>query len=180
MASQLRNSFGRGPHSTECEPAGDPATSRRMTPTMARLQIAWQYNAKQSEEDMHQHTRRRFLQTLTIAGSAAALPERLAAQASIPDTITPGIGPYPDSWLPGRRSLALCGPCQRPAHACARGGIRDSGPAGAGLAAWLSGTGLQLAQCHDAAGRCGLSRDPCPTCGATAAPPAGAAITTPT
>ena len=49
---------------------------------------------------MNEHSRRRFLQYVAISGSALTLPGRLVAQVSIPDTINPGIGPYPDSWLP--------------------------------------------------------------------------------
>lgn len=49
---------------------------------------------------MKEHTRRRFLQYVAISGSALTLPGRLVAQVSIPDTVNPGIGPYPDSWLP--------------------------------------------------------------------------------
>lgn len=49
---------------------------------------------------MNEHSRRRFLQYVAISGSALTLPGRLVAQVSIPDTVKPGIGPYPDSWLP--------------------------------------------------------------------------------
>ena len=49
---------------------------------------------------MNQHSRRRFLQALAIAAPSLALSGRLAAQVEIPDTINPGIGSYPDSWLP--------------------------------------------------------------------------------
>ena len=54
---------------------------------------------------MNQHSRRRFLQTMAVSAPALLLPGRLAAQVTIPDTNAPGIGPYPDSWLPdGARS----------------------------------------------------------------------------
>ena len=49
---------------------------------------------------MNEHSRRRFLQYVAISGSALTLPGRLVAQVSIPDTVNPGIGPYPDAWLP--------------------------------------------------------------------------------
>lgn len=49
---------------------------------------------------MNEHSRRRFLQYAAISGPALTLPGRLAAQVSIPDTINPGIGPYPGAWLP--------------------------------------------------------------------------------
>ena len=54
---------------------------------------------------MNHHSRRRFLQYAAVSGSTLILPGRLGAQTSIPDTISPGIGSYPDSWLPaGLRS----------------------------------------------------------------------------
>ena len=43
-------------------------------------------------------SRRQFLQTLAIAAPSLLVAQHLAAQ--VPDTINPGIGPYPDSWLP--------------------------------------------------------------------------------
>lgn len=49
---------------------------------------------------MKQQSRRRFIQALTVAGSSAMLPRRLAAQIPIPDTFSPGIDPYPEAWLP--------------------------------------------------------------------------------
>ncbi len=49
---------------------------------------------------MNQHSRRRFLQALAVAAPSLALSGRLAAQIEIPDTVNPGIGSYPGSWLP--------------------------------------------------------------------------------
>ena len=44
------------------------------------------------------NTRRQFMRLLGITAPSLFMMQRLAAQ--IPDTIKPGIGPYPDSWLP--------------------------------------------------------------------------------
>ncbi len=50
-------------------------------------------------------TRRLFLQGLAVAAPSLALSGRLAAQTAIPDTVNPGVGPYPEAWLPeGLRS----------------------------------------------------------------------------
>ena len=49
------------------------------------------------------NSRRQFLQALAIAGPSMLMSKKLMAQ--IPDTLTPGIGPYSDEWLPvGMRS----------------------------------------------------------------------------
>ena len=59
---------------------------------------------------MKQHSRRRFLKALAVAAPSLALSGRLVAQAEIPDTVNPGIGPYPGSWLPeGIRSRFVDG-----------------------------------------------------------------------
>ena len=44
------------------------------------------------------NTRRQFMRLLGIAAPSLFMMQRLTAQ--IPDTIKPGIGPYPESWLP--------------------------------------------------------------------------------
>jgi len=44
------------------------------------------------------NTRRQFMRLLSITAPSLFMMQRLTAQ--IPDTIKPGIGPYPDSWLP--------------------------------------------------------------------------------
>ena len=44
------------------------------------------------------NTRRQFMRLLGITAPSLFMMQRLTAQ--IPDTIKPGIGPYPDSWLP--------------------------------------------------------------------------------
>lgn len=44
------------------------------------------------------NTRRQFMRLLGIAAPSLFVMQRLTAQ--IPDTIKPGIGPYPESWLP--------------------------------------------------------------------------------
>lgn len=44
------------------------------------------------------NTRRQFMRLLGITAPSLVMMQRLTAQ--IPDTIKPGIGPYPDSWLP--------------------------------------------------------------------------------
>ena len=44
------------------------------------------------------NTRRQFIRLLGTTAPSLFMMQRLAAQ--IPDTIKPGIGPYPDSWLP--------------------------------------------------------------------------------
>ena len=44
------------------------------------------------------NTRRQFMRLLGITAPSLLMTQRLTAQ--IPDTIKPGIGPYPDSWLP--------------------------------------------------------------------------------
>ena len=44
------------------------------------------------------NTRRQFMRLLGITAPSLFMTQRLTAQ--IPDTIKPGIGPYPDSWLP--------------------------------------------------------------------------------
>ena len=44
------------------------------------------------------NTRRQFMRLLGITAPSIFMMQRLTAQ--IPDTIKPGIGPYPDSWLP--------------------------------------------------------------------------------
>ena len=44
------------------------------------------------------NTRRQFIRLLGITAPSLFMMQRLAAQ--IPDTIKPGIGPYPDSWMP--------------------------------------------------------------------------------
>ena len=52
------------------------------------------------------NTRRQFMRLLGITAPSLFMMQRLTAQ--IPDTIKPGIGPYPDSWLPdGIRSRFL-------------------------------------------------------------------------
>ena len=45
------------------------------------------------------NTRRQFMRLLGITAPSLFVMQRLTAQ--IPDTIKPGIGPYPNSWLPG-------------------------------------------------------------------------------
>ena len=49
---------------------------------------------------MNQHSRRRFLKVAAASAPALMLPGRLASQVPALDTIAPGIGPYPDFWLP--------------------------------------------------------------------------------
>ena len=44
------------------------------------------------------NTRRQFMRLLGITAPSLFMMQRLTAQ--IPDTIKPGIGPYPDSWMP--------------------------------------------------------------------------------
>ncbi|MCH2578897.1 MAG: hypothetical protein MK003_11150, partial [Pseudomonadales bacterium] len=49
------------------------------------------------------NSRRQFLQLLSITAPSLLVANRLLAQ--IPDTINPGITPYPNKWLPvGSRS----------------------------------------------------------------------------
>ena len=45
-----------------------------------------------------ENTRRQFMRLLGITAPSLLMMQRLTAQ--IPDTIKPGIGPYPDAWLP--------------------------------------------------------------------------------
>jgi len=47
---------------------------------------------------MKNPTRRQILQALAVTAPSLVLARQLSAQ--VPDTVNPGVGPYPDAWLP--------------------------------------------------------------------------------
>ena len=105
-------------------------------------------------------SRRQFLQKIAITAPTLLVANRLMAQ--IPDTINPGIGPYPDAWLPDgirsrfvddvnglRQAIASRGEAAKTAYRTGYFAVRDR----------LADVNNEIATATDATKRSRLERD---------------------